>query len=98
VLAAMCIVTAWRGALGAFFTTDYAYYRAPHPVNLVAAVLNPLALFVTTIGFLIAWREEAERELRKHATTDALTSLMNRRTFELRAADYLSMARRSTIR
>jgi diguanylate cyclase (GGDEF)-like protein len=93
-LAAMATVTAWRGVLGAFFTADYAYYRAPHPVNLVAAVLNPLTLILTTIGLLIAWREESERELRKHATTDGLTGLMNRRTFEQRAADYLSLARR----
>jgi hypothetical protein len=72
-LAAMAVVTAWRGVLGAFYTADYPYYRAPHPVNLVAAVLNPLTLLLTTIGFLIAWREETERDLRRHATTDGLT-------------------------
>jgi diguanylate cyclase len=93
-LAALALVTAWRGVLGAFFTADYPYFRAPHPVNLAGAVLNHVSLVLTTLGFLVAWREEAERELRKLASTDGLTGLLNRRTFEQRAEDYLSLARR----
>jgi diguanylate cyclase (GGDEF)-like protein len=93
-LATLAVVTLWRGALGAFFTADYPYYRAPHPVNLAAAVLNHVVLTLTTIGFLVAWREEAERELHLRANTDGLTGLLNRRSFEQRAGGYLALARR----
>jgi diguanylate cyclase (GGDEF)-like protein len=93
-LLALAIVTVWRGVLGAFMTADYPNYNTPHPVNLVAAVLNHVTLVLTTMGLLVAWREEAERELRQHATTDGLTGLLNRRALEQRAADLLSQARR----
>jgi diguanylate cyclase len=93
-LAAMAGVTVWRGVLGAFFTADYPYYRAPHPVNLAAAVLNCVTLLLTTLGYLVAWREEAERELALQASTDGLTGLLNRRSFEQRADEFLSAARR----
>jgi diguanylate cyclase (GGDEF)-like protein len=53
-----------------------------------------VTLVLTTMGLLVAWREEAERELRQHATTDGLTGLLNRRALEQRAADLLSQARR----
>jgi hypothetical protein len=53
---------------------------APHPVNLTAAILNHVSLVLTTLGFLVAWREEAERELRKQASTDGLVEQANLRT------------------
>lgn len=93
-LAAMVVVTVWRGVLGAFFTELYPYYRAPHPVNIAAALLNHLALMLWTMAFLVAWREEAERELRRQAETDSLTGLLNRRAFGERAADLLASAKR----
>jgi diguanylate cyclase (GGDEF)-like protein len=93
-LASLGLVTAWRGVLGAFFTSTYPYFRAPHPVNLIGAVLNHVTLVLTTIGFLVAWREEAERELRRQASTDGLTGLLNRREFEQRSGDYLALAGR----
>jgi diguanylate cyclase (GGDEF)-like protein len=93
-LATMVVVTVWRGVLGAFFTESYPYYRAPHPVNIAAAVFNHLALMLWTMAFLVAWREEAERELRRQAETDSLTGLLNRRVFAGRAADLLANARR----
>jgi diguanylate cyclase (GGDEF)-like protein len=93
-LATMVVVTVWRGVLGAFFTESYPYYRAPHPVNIAAALLNHLALMLWTMGFLVAWREEAEHELRRQAETDSLTGLLNRRAFGERAADLLASAQR----
>jgi diguanylate cyclase len=97
-LLGMAVVTAWRGVLGAFFTEAYPYYRAPHPVNLAGALLNHVSLVLTTIGFLVAWHEEAERELRQHANHDALTGLLNRRAFVERGADLLALARRYNAR
>jgi diguanylate cyclase (GGDEF)-like protein len=93
-LAALAVVTLWRGVLGAFFTEAYPYYRAPHPINILGAVLNHVCLVLTTMGFLVAWHEEAERELRKQANQDSLTGLLNRRAFTERAADLLALARR----
>lgn len=90
----MGIVTAWRGVLGGFFTEAYPYFRAPHPVNLGGALLNNVTLFLTTVGLLGAWHEEAERGLQRLASTDSLTGLPNRRAFEERAAAIVALARR----
>jgi len=84
-MAALAIVTLWRGVLGAFFTEAYPFFRAAHPVNVAAALLNHVAVALTTIGLLAAWREESERELRRQAQTDGLTGLPNRQTFAERA-------------
>jgi diguanylate cyclase (GGDEF)-like protein len=88
------VVTSWRGVLGAFFTEAYPFYRATHPVNVAAALLNHVALALTTLGLLAAWREEAERELRHQAQTDGLTGLSNRQTFLDRAFFALAHATR----
>ncbi len=90
----LLVVTSWRGVLGAFFTDAYPFYRAMHPVNLTAAVANLVALMLVTLGMLAAWREEAERELRRQAQTDGLTHLPNRQSFLERAAFALAHAAR----
>ena len=92
--AALAVVTAWRGALGAFYTELYPTYRTPHPVNLTAAVAHLVAATLVAISLLVAWHEEAERRLRRLADTDELTGLMNRRAFVVRADDLLAQARR----
>ncbi|MCR5885469.1 diguanylate cyclase [Rhizobacter sp. J219] len=92
--AALTVVTLWRGALGAFFTDAYPFYRATHPVNVAAVFLNHVALSLCTLGLLAAWREEAERELRRQAQTDGLTGLLNRQAFLERAHTLLAHARR----
>jgi diguanylate cyclase len=92
--AALTIVTLWRGALGAFFTSAYPFYRATHPVNIAAVFLNHVALALSTLGLLAAWREEAERELRHQAQTDGLTGLLNRQAFLERAQVALAHATR----
>ncbi len=92
--AALAIVTLWRGVLGAFFTEAYPFYRATHPVNVAAVFLNHIALSLCTLGLLAAWREEAERELRRQAQTDGLTGLLNRQAFLERAQVALAHAER----
>jgi len=97
-LAGLALVTAWRGVLGGFYPELYPYYRAPHPVNLAAALWNHLTVMLTTIGLLAAWREEAESELRLQATTDGLTGLLNRRAFRELAAAALVRGDRYRVR
>ena len=74
-------MTFWRGILGAFFTASYPFLTAPHPVNKFAALVSNLSLVLTTAAILMAYREEAERELHAQAITDDLTRLLNRRAW-----------------
>jgi len=85
--------TAARGYLGAF-TDLYPSFRAPHPVNLGAAVATNIFLVLSVVALLTAWRDEAEQQLRLQARTDALTGLLNRRGFDERCAGLLAQARR----
>jgi diguanylate cyclase (GGDEF)-like protein len=93
-MGATATVTFWRGILGAFFTASYPFLTAPHPVNKVAALVSNLSLVLTTAAILMAYREEAERELHAQAITDDLTRLLNRRAWTERAAAQLADARR----
>ncbi|MEX8492900.1 GGDEF domain-containing protein [Sphaerotilus sp.] len=93
-MGAMAVVTFWRGILGAFFTASYPFLTAPHPVNKVAALVSNLSLVLTTVAILMAYREEAERELHAQAITDDLTRLLNRRAWTERAEAQLADARR----
>lgn len=87
-------ITATRGVLAAFFTEAYPYFRAPHPVNIAGALMNNVTLVLTAVALLVAWRDEAERALRRQALTDALTGLLNRHAFDSRAAAMQATARR----
>ena len=93
-MGATATVTFWRGILGAFFTEAYPFLTAPHPVNKVAALVSNLSLVLTTVAILMAYREEAERELHAQAITDDLTRLLNRRAWTERAEAQLADARR----
>jgi diguanylate cyclase (GGDEF)-like protein len=93
-MASLTLVTAWRGVLGAFFTESYPFFRATHPINIVAVLLYHVALALSTVALLVAWREEAERELTRRAHTDGLTGLLNRQAFADRAEDLTARARR----
>ena len=93
-MGAMAVVTFWRGILGAFFTASYPFLTAPHPVNQAAALVSNLALVLTTAAILMAYREQAERQLHAQAITDGLTSLLNRRAWTERAEALLADARR----
>jgi diguanylate cyclase len=93
-LAALAGVTLWRGALGAFQPSAYPQLRWPHPANVAGALLGHVTLVLVTLASLVAWREEAERELRRLAETDGLTGLLNRQAFMQRAEGALAWARR----
>lgn len=93
-LGALAAVTLARGVLGAFFTELYPELRTPHPINLLGAVLNLVTIGLVTVGMLIGWHEEADRELRRQADTDPLTGLLNRRAWQLRAERALDQVRR----
>jgi diguanylate cyclase (GGDEF)-like protein len=93
-IGALALVTLGRGVLGAFFTELYPSLRTPHPINVVASLLNHIALTLATIGLLVGWHEEAEQELRRQADTDGLTGLLNRRAWHARAAEAIEAARR----
>lgn len=93
-LAAVAVVTTWRGVLGAFHTDLYPTLRAPHPVNLAAMLLSNVTVVLNAVGMLVAWREEAERALQTLARTDPLTGLLNRRALEQAAGALIAQARR----
>jgi diguanylate cyclase (GGDEF)-like protein len=93
-MAAMAVVTGWRGVLGALYTASYPHLTAPHPVNMAAALVSNVSLVLTTVALLLAYREEAERALRAQALTDDLTGLLNRRAWTERADTLLAHARR----
>lgn len=91
---ALAVVTFWRGILGAFFTETYPYLTAPHPVNQIAALVSNVVLLLNSVALLMAYREEAERQLHALAVTDGLTELLNRRAWTERAEMLLADARR----
>ena len=58
-LAAQVVVTAWRGALAAFDTTAFPSFMAPHPINLLFALVANATAVLSLIGILLAHRDEA---------------------------------------
>ncbi|HNZ91645.1 MAG TPA: GGDEF domain-containing protein [Acidovorax sp.] len=89
----MASLTLARGILGAF-TDQYPSFRTPHPVNLAFALGACVTVALNTIALLVAWRDEAEFQLRELVVTDPLTGLPNRRGFEARAQAMLAHAQR----
>lgn len=90
----MVLFTAARGVMGAFFTELYPSFQAPHPVNVLAMLAANFTLVLGTLAILVAWREEAEAQLRTQAHTDCLTGLLNRRGWEDCASMMVEQARR----
>jgi diguanylate cyclase (GGDEF)-like protein len=86
--------TAIRGILGGFFTDLYPSFTTPHPINIWAMVAANVALVLVNLAVLVAWREEAEAEIREHAFTDDLTGLLNRHGWDERAPSLFDQARR----
>ncbi|MGE5450346.1 MAG: GGDEF domain-containing protein [Acidobacteriota bacterium] len=72
----------------------YPNFDEDHWLSVVGLLINNGSLTVGTLGFLLAHRDEAEQELKRMATTDALTGLHNRHWLEERGTDHLSLAQR----
>lgn len=58
----------------------------PSPIQSVVFTLANMAPLVSTLGFLLMINERLQRELRRMATRDPLTGLVNRRELERSAA------------
>jgi diguanylate cyclase (GGDEF)-like protein len=91
---AVALVTLGRGILGGFYPELYPNFQAPHIVNVVAQMTANVALVLTAVAVLVAWREEADAKLREQAYTDALTGLLNRHGWNERAPILFDQARR----
>jgi diguanylate cyclase (GGDEF)-like protein len=53
-----------------------------------------MTLVLGNVAVLVAWREEAEAQLREQAFTDSLTGLLNRHGWDQRASSLFDQARR----
>ena len=65
-----------------------------HPVNLLSHLLTTVAVNVNTLAFVLAQRNLANQELRRLASTDGLTGLLNRHTFTRIAGRQIELMRR----
>jgi diguanylate cyclase (GGDEF)-like protein len=93
-LLAQMTVTAWRGVLGAFYTADFPNLFSPHVVNQVFALVANVTVVLTLAALLLAHRDEAARELKRLATTDGLTGVLNRRAWLAQSSIDLEMSAR----
>ena len=83
-----------RGVMGAFFPELYPSFQTAHPVNVGAQVSANVILVLVTVSVLVAWRDEAEAQLRTLARTDGLTGVLNHRAWHEQAATAVAHARR----
>jgi diguanylate cyclase (GGDEF)-like protein len=83
-----------RGILGVFFPELYPTFDAPHAINVAAQVTANVALVLSAVAVLVAWREEAEAQLRLLAMSDGLTCLYNRNYWSNHAPVLFDQARR----
>ena len=90
----MALLTLGRGVMGIFFSDQYPNFLASNPVSLVASIGVNVALVLSAMAVLGAWREESEGRLRTLAMTDALTGLLNRRGWTERAEAMFANAQR----
>ena len=74
----MAAFTAAGTVLVVFYPDLYPSFMSPHPVNVATMLAANVTLVLATIATLVAWREEAEQQLREQALTDAVTGLTNR--------------------
>jgi diguanylate cyclase (GGDEF)-like protein len=86
VLGRFVLVVGWPEA--------YPRFDAAHWINTLGLIINNANLTVGTLAFLLAHRDEAERELQRLATTDGLTGVLNRRQWLAAGLDHLRLAER----
>lgn len=83
-----------RAILGGFFADAYPNFMTPHPFSLFHLLFTNLTLLLTNVSLLVAWREEAEQQLREQAITDPLTTVLNRRGWDEAITRVFAHARR----
>ncbi|WAC74632.1 GGDEF domain-containing protein [Roseateles sp. SL47] len=83
-----------RAWLAGMDTGALPRFDAPHPLNVVFALTANVCVLTAAIGVLVAWRGESEAALRQLSQVDTSTGLANRRAFQQRSVDMISMARR----
>ena len=83
-----------RMAMAVFWPEQYPAFDADHWLNVLGLVFNNACLTIGTLAFLLAHRDEAERELKRLATIDGHTGLLNRRTLMQRAEVQVQLAHR----
>ncbi|MFM2342884.1 MAG: hypothetical protein RLZZ592_2537 [Pseudomonadota bacterium] len=95
-LSVMAVLTLGRGLLGLQMpeAETAGLITAPHRMNQIAVLVSNMVLLLNSMALLMAYREEAERQLREQAITDGLTGLLNRRAWTERAEALMSDARR----
>ena len=90
----MTALSCGRAILGGFYADSYPSFMTPHPFNVAYLLLAALTLIVINASLLVAWREEAEQQLRAQVITDPLTAVFNRRGWDEAAARAFAQARR----
>lgn len=90
----MALLTGARGVMGAWFTALYPTFTAPHPINVLALLFANITLVMINVAVLVAWREEAELQLRNLAITDQLTGVRNRHGWSEPAEALVTQAQR----
>jgi len=93
-LGLLALLNLARGYLAAFDTAHLPSFDAQHPLNMAFAVMANVCVLAAAIAILVAWRGESEAELRRLTQIDTATGLANRRAFQQRSVDMISMARR----
>lgn len=68
------------------------------PLQTVAVIVNYVAMFGTSLGFILMTKERADNQLLRVASVDPLTGLLTRRTFVEAALLELSRAQRQHLR
>ncbi|WP_423595543.1 GGDEF domain-containing protein [Roseateles sp. MS654] len=93
-LGVLALLNLARAYLAGFDTANLPRFDSPHPLNMAFAVMANICVLTAAIAILVAWRGESEAELRRLTQIDAATGLANRRAFQQRSVDMISMARR----
>jgi diguanylate cyclase (GGDEF)-like protein len=88
------VMVAGRAALVLLMPESYPRFESGHWINVLGLVVSNGGLMVGTLAFLLAHRDEAERELQRMATTDGLTGVLNRRCWMAQSTSHFELARR----
>ena len=95
--AVLAVANAGR-ALNALLSSDpHITTLSNGPVQSVVLALSYVALFGTSLGFILMTKERADHELLRTTSVDSLTGLLNRRSFVDSARRELSRAERQHL-